>query len=88
MVLKSRIRASAQGQSCGRCNLIFRALEAIRSRTRMSLVRRVRILARVHEGELSAVRFGRSYRVPAQAFQKYLIAEWHTTVSALNPATT
>lgn len=31
----------------------------------------------VHAGELTAVRFGRSYRVPAQAVQEYLLAESH-----------
>ncbi|MBV1780229.1 helix-turn-helix domain-containing protein [Paeniglutamicibacter sp. ABSL32-1] len=32
----------------------------------------------VHAGELPAVRFGRSYRVPAQAVKEYLIAEQHS----------
>ncbi|MBV1781374.1 helix-turn-helix domain-containing protein [Paeniglutamicibacter sp. ABSL32-1] len=31
----------------------------------------------VHGGDLPAVRFGRSYRVPAQAVKEYLIAEPH-----------
>ncbi|RAX47319.1 AlpA family transcriptional regulator [Arthrobacter sp. AQ5-05] len=42
----------------------------------------------VHEGELVAVRFGRSYRVPAQAVQEYLIAERHTAVPRPHPTTT
>ena len=32
MLVKSRAQASAQGQFCRRCNLIFRALEATRAR--------------------------------------------------------
>jgi excisionase family DNA binding protein len=31
----------------------------------------------VHSGELPAVRFGRSYRVPEKAVQEYLIADQH-----------
>lgn len=31
----------------------------------------------VHAGELPAVRFGRSYRVPEQAMGEYLLAEQH-----------
>jgi excisionase family DNA binding protein len=41
----------------------------------------------VHEGELAAVRFGRSYRVPARAVKEYLIAEQHAAASHL-PAST
>jgi excisionase family DNA binding protein len=42
----------------------------------------------VHEGELPAVRFGRSYRVPAQAVKEYLIAERHAAAPARLPAST
>jgi hypothetical protein len=45
MVVKSRVQAPAQRQFCGRCNVIFRALEALRAGTRTSFSRRVRILA-------------------------------------------
>ncbi|MGJ9402857.1 helix-turn-helix domain-containing protein [Arthrobacter sp. KK5.5] len=31
----------------------------------------------VHSGELPAVRFGRSYRVPEKAVEEYLIADRH-----------
>ncbi|MGJ9402176.1 helix-turn-helix domain-containing protein [Arthrobacter sp. KK5.5] len=31
----------------------------------------------VHAGELPAVRFGRSYRVPERAVEEYLLAEQH-----------
>jgi excisionase family DNA binding protein len=31
----------------------------------------------VHAGELPAVRFGRSYRVPEKAVQEYLVADRH-----------
>jgi excisionase family DNA binding protein len=31
----------------------------------------------VHAGELPAVRFGRSYRVPERAVEEYLVAEQH-----------
>lgn len=41
----------------------------------------------VHSGELPAVRFGRSYRVPAQAVKEYLIAEGHAAVSEHRPET-
>lgn len=39
----------------------------------------------VHSGELPAVRFGRSYRVPAQAVKEYLIAEQHAAASEHRP---
>jgi excisionase family DNA binding protein len=42
----------------------------------------------VHEGELPAVRFGRSYRVPAQAVQEYLVADRHTAAPAQRKSTT
>lgn len=32
----------------------------------------------VHAGELTAVRFGRSYRVPAKAVREYLVVAPHT----------
>ena len=35
----------------------------------------------IHAGELSAARFGRSYRVPEQGMNKYLIAAEHGTTS-------
>lgn len=41
----------------------------------------------VHAGELPAVRFGRSYRVPARAVEEYLIAEQHTAAPEHRPAT-
>ncbi|GAA3328949.1 hypothetical protein GCM10017711_38670 [Paeniglutamicibacter sulfureus] len=41
----------------------------------------------VHSGELPAVRFGRSYRVPAQAVKEYLIAEQHAAASEHRPET-
>ena len=42
----------------------------------------------VHAGELPAVRFGRSYRVPEPAVKKYLVAEQHAATSpAHHPAT-
>lgn len=37
----------------------------------------------IHEGELAAVRFGRSYRVPARAVNEYLIAEKHAAATHL-----
>ena len=42
----------------------------------------------VHEGELPAVRFGRSYRVPEQAVKEYLIAEQHAAAPTHHGATT
>jgi excisionase family DNA binding protein len=42
----------------------------------------------VHEGELPAVRFGKSYRVPAQAVKEYLIATQHAAAPARLPAST
>jgi excisionase family DNA binding protein len=42
----------------------------------------------VHEGELPAVRFGRSYRVPAQAVQEYLVADRHTAAPTQRKSTT
>jgi excisionase family DNA binding protein len=42
----------------------------------------------VHAGDLPAVRFGRSYRVPAQAVQEYLTAEEHTAAPAQRLAAT
>lgn len=42
----------------------------------------------VHSGELPAVRFGRSYRVPAEAVKEYLVAEKHTAAPGPRPATT
>ncbi|MFJ6418633.1 helix-turn-helix domain-containing protein [Paeniglutamicibacter sp. NPDC091659] len=42
----------------------------------------------VHAGELPAVRFGRSYRVPELAVEEYLVAEQHAATSpAHHPAT-
>ncbi|GAA1496819.1 helix-turn-helix domain-containing protein [Paeniglutamicibacter kerguelensis] len=43
----------------------------------------------VHAGELPAVRFGRSYRVPELAVEEYLVAEQHAATSPTQyPATT
>jgi excisionase family DNA binding protein len=42
----------------------------------------------VHSGELPAVRFGRSYRVPALAVEEYLIAEQHAASPGHPPQTT
>lgn len=36
----------------------------------------------VHAGELPAVRFGRSYRVPEKAVEEYLMAEQHSATTA------
>ncbi|MGL3806681.1 helix-turn-helix domain-containing protein [Paeniglutamicibacter sp. R2-26] len=36
----------------------------------------------VHAGELPAVRFGRSYRVPEKAVEEYLVAEQHSATTA------
>ncbi|MCV9996384.1 excisionase family DNA-binding protein [Paeniglutamicibacter sp. ZC-3] len=41
-----------------------------------------------HQGELPAVRFGRSYRVPEQAVKEYLVAEQHAAAPSLRRATT
>lgn len=41
----------------------------------------------VHAGDLTAVRFGRSYRVPAQAVQEYLVAETHAAAPSPRTAT-
>ncbi len=35
----------------------------------------------VHAGELPAVRFGKSYRVPEQAVEEYLSAEQHAAAT-------
>lgn len=40
-------------------------------------VSRMTVYRLVHAGELPAVRFGRSYRVPERAVEEYLIAEEH-----------
>lgn len=39
----------------------------------------------VHAGELPAVRFGRSYRVPAQAVKEYLGSEQHAADPGHHP---
>ena len=41
----------------------------------------------VHSGELTAVRFGRSYRVPVQAVEEYLMAERHAAAPGHRPET-
>ena len=43
----------------------------------------------IHAGGLHSVRFGKSYRVPEQAMEEYLIAEQHAaTPPALKPLST
>jgi excisionase family DNA binding protein len=51
-------------------------------------VSKMTVYRMVHEGELPAVRFGRSYRVPEQAVKEYLVAEQHSAAPTHRGATT